>query len=415
MAQPLLDHMIEGKNSLEEGDQPNALAHFIIATNVAPQDPDAWFLRAKSTTDPAEAAFCLEQVLALNPEHVQAREELITLQLNSLQETARTETVDADSPARTFLGNALANSLANVLNNTRYRILLILVPVLACGVFCSVLAGAMYSSRTGMQTTNMIVGAQSFTATPLWFELPATWTPSPTPRPTRTPTAMPTPGAKIKDNLIVRAGPNGNYGKLGSLTRDSMVVVIGRSEDNQYLAIAYPDPGKVGWVAASFAELNIKGLSELPVIAPPTLTPPPTKRPVVIAATPMPTATAAPSLLTEFVLGRPIEFNSDCTPSWKIGGTVYSNQLGAQRLNGVLVRIWAFGNIQGTVTTGTVNAGLPGYWEWNFSHGTDVNGQVAIVNSDGGLRSQPVTFVLTSKCGGAGAISQINMDFVGTH
>lgn len=97
--------------------------------------------------------------------------------------------------------------------------------------------------------------------------------------------------------------------------------------------------------------------------------------------------------------------------TWYVAGTLYSDQQGTARLNGLLVRIWAFGIEQGTVTTGM--HGRTGYWEWIFGHGSNIQGQVAIVNPDGSLRSPRIDFYMTPDCGGGGAVQQVIVDFVG--
>jgi hypothetical protein len=113
------------------------------------------------------------------------------------------------------------------------------------------------------------------------------------------------------------------------------------------------------------------------------------------------------------VLGRPAEPHPNCN-RWAVSGTVYNNSSGSQRLNGILVRVWAFGQVQGTDTTGT-HANRPGYWEWGFAKGSDIQGQVAIVNPDGSLRSPRYDFHLTSNCNAESGVNVIILDFVGTH
>lgn len=140
----------------------------------------------------------------------------------------------------------------------------------------------------------------------------------------------------------------------------------------------------------------------------------PTRRPVTAAPPPQqpqqpqipPTPIPAPQF--EFRLGRPVDSAPNCG-TWYVAGTVYSDQAGSSRLNGLLVRIWASGIEQGTDTTGR-HGGRPGYWEWIFGHGTATQGEVAIVNPDGSLRSPKVPFQLTSDCNGG--IQQNFIDFV---
>ncbi len=136
---------------------------------------------------------------------------------------------------------------------------------------------------------------------------------------------------------------------------------------------------------------------------------PPTRRPVTAAPPPPPAQpTALPAPQFEFRLGRPVESAPNCG-TWYIAGTVYSDQAGTSRMNGLLVRVWASGIEQGTDTTGR-HSGRPGYWEWIFGNGTATSGEVAIVNPDGSLRSPKIPFTLTSDCNGG--IQQNLIDFV---
>lgn len=138
----------------------------------------------------------------------------------------------------------------------------------------------------------------------------------------------------------------------------------------------------------------------------------PTRRPapVVIPNTPVP-APLPPPQLVEFRLGRPVESAPNCG-AWYVAGTIYSDQNGTNKLNGILVRIWASGIEQGTDTSGS-HGGRAGYWEWNFGRDSSVIGEVAVVNPDGSLRSPKVPFTMTSSCNGDGAVQQNVIDFVG--
>ena len=130
-------------------------------------------------------------------------------------------------------------------------------------------------------------------------------------------------------------------------------------------------------------------------------------------ATPRP-PTKTPTPQYDFVLGRPPEKAPNCG-TWYLSGTVYNNQSGSQRLNGVLVRVYdASGQVLGTIVTGS-DAYRPGYWEYIFPHGSAVRGDVAIVRPDGSLRSPRKSYRLTADCAGSDAVNQIVFDFVGTH
>lgn len=137
---------------------------------------------------------------------------------------------------------------------------------------------------------------------------------------------------------------------------------------------------------------------------------PPTRRPVIAVARPPAQPTVAPLPPFEFQLGRPVEGAPNCG-TWYIAGTVYGDQGGSSRLNGVFVRIWASGIEQGTDVTGN-HSSRPGYWEWIFGYGTATQGEVALINSDGSQRSPRIPFQLTSDCNAGGAVQQNVIDFV---
>lgn len=139
----------------------------------------------------------------------------------------------------------------------------------------------------------------------------------------------------------------------------------------------------------------------------------PTRRPptrIPIPPTAIPPAPLPSPQLVEFRLGRPVDSAPNCG-SWYVSGTIYSDQQGTNRLNGLLVRIWAGGAEQGTDTSGS-HGNRPGYWEWNFGRGTATIGEVAIINPDGSLRSPRVPFTLTADCNAGGAVQQNVIDFV---
>jgi hypothetical protein len=117
-------------------------------------------------------------------------------------------------------------------------------------------------------------------------------TPRPTRAPTQAPTAKPTRGAsptptptsiafaayRTTEILRVRAGPATTYETLGKLPRDFVLDILGRSADKQWLAIAYPDFGSLGWVSAEFVTPR-DGLEQFPVELAPDVTPAPSASP----------------------------------------------------------------------------------------------------------------------------------------
>jgi hypothetical protein len=398
--------LAEAKRLLETGERSRALADLIMVTHLVPDNETAWLLRAKATDDPKEAIDCLDRVLAINPNNAQAREELIYRRMGSLQEHVQGETNSVRESGLAPLNQAASNPIV--------RIAILVFAVIFCGLTGLTLAGIFALSQSLSNNGAVAGGAPLASPSLAVLQLPPTWTPSPTQAPTSTPLPSPTPSGTTKVSLIVRAGPGTNFPRVGTLPAGSTLAIIGRSADGKFLEIEYPDRGKPGWIATDYVDL-VEGvvLKDLAVTTPLPITPAPTRVPVIVVPTPKPTNTPLPQV--DFVLGRPIQFIADCGQPWKVGGTVYNNQSGSQRLNGVLVRVWAFNQLQGTIGSGSLDYSKPGYWEWTFSRGSDVQGEVAIVNPDGSLRSQPIAFHLTSSCDGAGAANQIIIDFVGLH
>jgi hypothetical protein len=214
---------------------------------------------------------------------------------------------------------------------------------------------------------NPIAALRPETATPalVMAELPPTWTPTPTNTPTNTPTAT----ATFTATPLPTNTPTATLTPTFIPTPTTFFIVV----------------------------------TGVPPTRRPTQPPPPPPLPTV---PPLPSPQAV-----EFRLGRPVESGPNCG-TWYVSGTVYSDAAGSSRVNGLLVRIWASGIEQGTDTTGT-HSNRPGYWEWIFGRGTATNGEVAIVNADGSLRSPKVPFTLTADCNAEGAIQQNVIDFVG--
>jgi hypothetical protein len=87
---------------------------------------------------------------------------------------------------------------------------------------------------------------------------------------TPTPTAVPLEGTagRALSILTVRAGPGSGYISLGIAPRDSELDVVGRNEEESWLAISYPPNSELmGWVEADGVELK-GSLADLPVTAP---------------------------------------------------------------------------------------------------------------------------------------------------
>lgn len=385
----------EGKKYLEAGDKTHALAYFVTASELEPEDENLWLLCAQAAEDPRESVDCLEHVLAINPQNAQARDKLLSLRLDSLQQEARETTQGARFQAkverRSFL-NFKTVALAAVLFGT-----LVGLGLIGFGIFSRTSAGSG-SASPGDGPVAIAVAT-----------LPVTWTPKP--QATLMPTYTPLPFKwKILRDVNVRLGPGTNFDRLGFLAKDFQVTILGRTQDGRYLQIAYGDSNQPGWIPVEYVDINSNDKAGLAVVS--NLPSSPT---IVIRPTQTPTAkpTNLPAVQVDFGLGRPIETATDCSGQWKVAGTIYSAREGAQRINGILVRLSAFGQVQGTVSSGNVDYSRPGYWEWSFNRGSDIMGDVAIVNPDGTLRSLPISFHLTSACGGSNTANQIFLDFVG--
>ncbi|HZQ09936.1 MAG TPA: SH3 domain-containing protein [Anaerolineae bacterium] len=100
----------------------------------------------------------------------------------------------------------------------------------------------------------------------------------PTPRPTRQATLAPTRGPtpapsptpvdfaayRTTDALRVRSGPGTQYDMIAKVPANFVLDVLARSEDSQWLAIAYPDAGSLGWVSAEFVTPR-EGFDQFPI------------------------------------------------------------------------------------------------------------------------------------------------------
>jgi hypothetical protein len=94
-----------------------------------------------------------------------------------------------------------------------------------------------------------------------------------TPGRTPTQTLVPLEGmtGRALSTLTVRAGPGSGYISLGTARRGAELQVVGKNEEEDWLAIAYPPRSQLtGWVAADDVELE-GSLASLPVATPESL------------------------------------------------------------------------------------------------------------------------------------------------
>lgn len=399
--------LAEGRRLLEAGDKPRALAYFITATQLKPDDESVWLLRAEATEDPEQLADCLEQILRINPDNVQARSRLMAWRVSALQAEAKTGNNAAPVPE-----SKTGNGILPLAPSSRRWVIGGIIAVVAACVLLGIgvpLFAILSTPKTDSGVNDAAAAEKNATQTAAGQQvtLPATWTPTAAPTPTQTPLPTPTPVAKSKVNVTLRSGPGTAYGSLGTLPAGRTVTIVSRSPDGKYYQIQYPDATKFAWVLADSIDLGGSDPASIPAVA--SVPPPPP--PPVVKATAKPTDTPVPPY--DFILGRGLEYIADCGKPWKIMGSVYDSQSSAQRVNGILIRVWAFGQVQATLTSGSPDTTRPGYWEWAFNSGSEVLGEVAVVNLDGTRRSQPVGFHLTSRCDGAGAVNEIVIDFAG--
>ncbi len=392
--------LAEGRRLLKEGDRARALPFFELATQFSPEDKEIWLLRAEAADDPAEAAKCLEQVVALDPHNEQARSKLVMVRLNALQGAAQATT---SRPRQA----APPSGLGKMSRGCKIAV------VAGFFALCALLGLGIPAVAVLLRPQDAPVSRQVATAaasaTPTSLHLPATWTASPTRAQTSTPTITPTPAWNTTSDVRVRSGPGTNYSQLGTLPAASHVVVVGRSADNKWAQIQYPDASKLAWVYADYVAINSAEFAAFPTALAQTTPQPPTRPPATATKAAIAPA-ATPTSAFQFV-GRS-QAATDCSrASPRVKGQVYDMQNPAQARNGVTVAVWAFGQPQGSPVSGGPPTNSQGYWEWNFGTGFDIDGQVAVLNSDGSPGSDRVSFHLDAKCDSSNAVNQVEVDF----
>ena len=120
--------------------------------------------------------------------------------------------------------------------------------------------------------------------------------PAPTPPPTPTPPPAPAkPTATTNDVLNVRSGPGTQFDRIGRVPAGTAFEIVGRSQDNAWLHIPFPDVNGRGWISAQFADVS-GNLSAIKVVGAPTQ-PAPTPPAPTPPAPPQPTAPAGERLV----------------------------------------------------------------------------------------------------------------------
>lgn len=159
------------------------------------------------------------------------------------------------------------------------------------------LVGILPATTLQVETAPEPTATLEPTATPF-----VTFTPLPSPTPTATlsaatatstlPPVTATPGAALytltAPGLNVRAGPGGDYDTIGLLSQGSRVEIVGQGEVNEGLwwQIRFDEaPDGLGWITSADGFGIATNTESVPWVTP-------AARPVVIPATPQPTATA---------------------------------------------------------------------------------------------------------------------------
>jgi len=233
--------------------------------------------------------------------------------------------------------------------------MLIAVLVLGSALGClgcpltSLIAGAPTPVPTPTRTPKpTFTPAPAATDTPIPTNTPNVPPPSDTPSSPPTPVSTPTPISQPEVTvatkvLNVRSGPGTNYGRVKQAKEGERLKVVGRTEASDWLKIVTGD-GQEGWVAAEFVTVNTDLGPVAVAQAPPPPTPkpnPPTPTPAPPTPTSPPQPTATPRPAYRYSLGR-----LGCTPncgSSGAKGTVYTDEAGSGRVDGVYVKVWADG------------------------------------------------------------------------
>jgi uncharacterized protein YgiM (DUF1202 family) len=287
-----------------------------------------------------------------------------------------------------------------------FRILVITFALFFC-IASGLALGVFAISQSFGANPSSVKQAVAATPTLALPTYPPTWTPQPTQTPLPPFTVAPPPTYRVVRDVTMRAGPSTLFEALGVVKQDQRVLVIAKTQDGKYLQIEIPNTSARGWVAADYIEMNAADKGNLTVASNV-----PTPRPAQsqqVKPTAAPANTNTPAPLFDFELSRPPAPVSDCNRQTSVIGTVYTNKNNFQGLNGVIVRVSAFGQVQATLQTGMKNQA--GYWEWHFAPNSTIAGEVQLVDAGGNPRSPVVKFNLSPCNGGT---NQVAIDFVGT-
>jgi len=148
------------------------------------------------------------------------------------------------------------------------------------------------------QTTNRDTTppVPAFTHTSPGSALPsATQTAPLRPTDTRTPPSSPTPATPIAQpirDVIARTGPGTDYPAAATVEADSIVAILGISENGEWLNVRLPDGSDAWLTASSLVVAQFGDLRSVPLVIPPTNTP---TRTLTATRTPTATPTLTPT------------------------------------------------------------------------------------------------------------------------
>ncbi len=95
--------LTEGDAQLAVGDKSQARERYQSAARLDPKNAHAWFGLAKATGNRDEAIDALGEVLALEPENIEARNLRLSLQVSGLRDGINTEDQPPQHPLRRWI------------------------------------------------------------------------------------------------------------------------------------------------------------------------------------------------------------------------------------------------------------------------------------------------------------------------
>ena len=235
--------------------------------------------------------------------------------------------------------------------------------------------------------------------------------PTPTPVPP-TPTPTPKPVAIVqKDKVNVRKGPGTAYPRLGQVTKDTRLEIVGKNAAGDWWQVCCVQ-GQQAWIIGRLVQVegDISGVQVVASIPPPPPTPTPRRRPTPTPA--VPTPTKSPYKFTKVIL-QWCEPNAGVTA---IEGTVYQDH---KPYNGARV-VFSWTPDGPWVSEPMISGPHPGYPDWKpgwYSHILQAGGPregdwyVWIVDDNGNRISEMSPRIHTDGTAGPGKCQKAIVDF----